>query len=62
MAYHHDAVVDIIKGASALVSHHASACISLRLDDIQPDGLMIYSLWRDMLVKADDIHAFGVIR
>ena len=26
----------------ALVSHHATACIYLRLDDIQPYGLMIY--------------------
>ena len=34
--------VHIIKGACALVSHHASACISLRLDEIQCFALMIY--------------------
>ena len=35
--------VHIIKGGvAALVSHHAPACILLRLDDIQPYGLMIY--------------------
>ena len=33
----------IIKGGiAALVYHHAPACIYLRLDDIQPYGLMIY--------------------
>ena len=31
LAYHHDAVVDIISPSGA-VSHHALACISLRLD------------------------------
>jgi len=34
LAYHHDAVVDIISPLGA-VSHHALACILLRLDDIQ---------------------------
>ncbi len=33
LVYHHDAVVYIISPFGA-VSHHASACISLRLDDI----------------------------
>ena len=40
MAYHHDAVVDIISPFGA-VSHHALACIFLRLDDIQHFVLMI---------------------
>ena len=34
LAYHHDAVVYIISPFGA-VSHHASACILLRLDDMQ---------------------------
>ena len=34
LAYHHDAVVDIISPFGA-VYHHALACIYLRLDDIQ---------------------------
>ena len=32
----------IIKVVNDLVSHHAPACISLRLDDIQRSALMIY--------------------
>ena len=40
LAYHHDEVVDIISPFGA-VSHHASACIPLRLDDIQCFALMI---------------------
>ena len=48
LAYHHDAVVDIISPCGA-VSHHASACIfpaawwytMLRIDDIQHFVLMI---------------------
>ena len=56
LAYHHDAVVDIInKGrlwSAFVVSHHAPACISLRLDDIQCFALMIYRRQ-----AADDIHA-----
>ena len=40
LAYHHDAVVDIISPCGA-VSHHAPACILPRLDDIQTFGLMI---------------------
>ena len=37
---------------AALVSHHASACISLRLDDIQCFALMIYrnKLWMYALI------------
>ena len=42
---------------AALVSHHAPACIFLRLDDIQHFVLMIYNSF-----GIDDIHAFGVIR
>ena len=40
----------------ALVSHHASACILLRLDDIQRQAV-------DNIPQqvADDIHAYGVI-
>ena len=41
---------------AALVSHHALACILLRLDDMQPLGLMIYNS-----CEIDDMHAFGVI-
>ena len=41
---------------AALVSHHAPACISLRLDDIQCFALMICNS-----CGIDDIHAFGVI-
>ena len=42
--------------AVALVSHHAPACIYLRLDDIQRQAV-------DDIPQqvADDIHAFGVI-
>ena len=46
----------IIKGASALVSHHAPACIYLRLDDTQCFALMICNSY-----GIDDIHAFGTI-
>ena len=45
LAYHHDAVVYIIKGA-------LRPCISLRLDDIQPCGLMIYRNKLRMIYKA----------
>ena len=51
LAYHHDAVVDIISPCGA-VSHHALACIYLRLDDIQPYGLMIYRNKLRMIYKA----------
>ena len=34
------------------VSHHAPACIYLRLDDIQPYGLMIYRNKLRMIYKA----------
>ena len=44
-------VVYIISPCGA-VSHHASACISLRLDDIQPYGLMIYRNKLRMIYKA----------
>ena len=40
----------------ALVSYHAPACISLRLDDMQHFVLITYRRQ-----AADDIHAFGVI-
>ena len=43
-------------GRAVVVSHHASACIFLRLDDIQHYVLMICNS-----VGIDDIHAFGVI-
>ena len=56
LAYHHDAVVDIIKGASALVSHHALACICLRLDDIQRQAVGDIQCFALMI-----LHAFGVI-
>ena len=53
LVYHHDAVVDIIKdGNAALASHHAGACISLRLDDIQHFVLMIYRNKLRMIYKA----------
>ena len=54
LAYHHDAVVDIISPVGA-VSHHAPACISC--------GLMIYntSCWWYTMLRIDDIHAFGVL-
>ena len=41
---------------TALVSHHAPACILLRLDDIQHFALMICNS-----CGIDYIHAFGVI-
>ncbi len=41
---------------AALVSHHAIACIFLRLDEIQHFVLMICNSY-----GIDDIHAFGVI-
>jgi len=55
LAYHHDAVVDIISPFGA-VSHHALACIYLRLDDIQHFVLVICNSF-----GIDDIHAFGVM-
>jgi len=46
-------VVYIIKGGNAtLVSHHAPACILLRLDDIQCSALMIYRNKLRMIYKA----------
>ena len=48
LAYHHDAVVDIISPFGA-VSHHALACIYLRLDDIQHFVLMIYKAYALMI-------------
>ena len=45
--------VYIIKGGiAALVSHHAPACIFLRLDDIQCFALMIYRNKLRMIYKA----------
>ena len=41
LAYHHDAVVDIISPCGA-VSHHAPACIFLRLDDIHGFAVIKY--------------------
>ena len=41
---------------AALVSHHAVACIYLRLDEIQCFALVICNSF-----GIDDIHAFGVI-
>ena len=41
---------------AALVSHHAPACIYLRLDDMQCFALMICNSF-----GIDDIHAFGAI-
>ena len=46
-----------ISSALWAVYHHASACIFLRLDDIQNFVLMICNSF-----GIDDIHAFGVIR
>ena len=51
LVYHHDAVVYIISPFGA-VSHHAPACISLRLDDIQHYVLMIYRNKLRMIYKA----------
>ena len=51
LAYHHDAVVDIISPFWA-VSHHALACIYLRLDDIQHIVLMIYKAYALMIYNA----------
>ena len=53
MAYHHDAVVDIIKGGEPplyLITRQRAFC--LRLDDIQPYGLMIYRNKLRMIYKA----------
>ncbi|MBR1954319.1 MAG: hypothetical protein IKA29_00165 [Clostridia bacterium] len=56
MAYHHDAVVDIIKGACALASHHAPACIFRGLMIYNGKPLVIYNS-----CGIDDIHAYGVM-
>ena len=42
LAYHPTQVGISSRARCALVSHHASACIPLRLDDIQCSALMIY--------------------
>ena len=55
LVYHPDAVVYIISPFGA-VSHHAPACIFLRLDDIQHFVLIICNSF-----GIDDIHAFGMI-
>ena len=55
LAYHHDAVVDIISLLGA-VYHHAPACIFLRLDDIQHFVLMICTSY-----GIDDIQGFALI-
>jgi hypothetical protein len=63
LAYHHDAVVDIISPFRA-VSHHAPACILLLLDDIQHFVLMIYKAYALMIYNSfgiDDIHGFAVM-
>ncbi len=46
-----------ISSVRRTVYHHASACISCRLDDIQCFALVIY---KDSVF--DDIHGFAVIR
>ena len=46
LVYHHDAVVHIISPFGS-VSHHALACILLRLDDIQHYVLMICNSLRN---------------
>ncbi|MBR2966717.1 MAG: hypothetical protein IKC52_04530 [Clostridia bacterium] len=56
LAYHHDAVVDIIKGACALASHHAPACIFRGLMIYNGKPLVIYNS-----CGIDDIHAYGVM-
>ena len=54
---YHPTQVGISSGRrAALVSHHASACIFLRLDDIQHYVLMICNSF-----GIDDIHGFAVI-
>ncbi len=55
LAYHHDAVVYIISPFGA-VSHHASACILLRLDEMQHCVLMICNS-----CGIDDIQGFALI-
>ena len=55
LAYHHDAVVYIISPFGA-VSHHASACILLRLDEMQHCVLMICNSF-----GIDDIQGFALI-
>ena len=55
LVYHHDAVVYIISPFGA-VSHHASACILLRLDEMQHCVLMICNS-----CGIDDIQGFALI-
>ena len=55
LAYHHDAVVYIISPFGA-VSHHASACILLRLDEMQHFVSMICNS-----CGIDDIQGFALI-
>ena len=55
LVYHHDAVVYIISPFGA-VSHHASACIPLRLDEMQHCVLMICNS-----CGIDDIQGFALI-
>ena len=54
LAYHHrrSAVYITNNGRAVVVSHHASACIFLRFDDIQHYVLMICNSF-----GIDDIHA-----
>jgi len=54
LAYHHRAKRGVYHQGriAALVSHHAPACISLRLDDIQCPALMIYRNKLRMIYKA----------
>jgi hypothetical protein len=56
LVYHRRTSVYHQRRLSAFASHHASACIFLRLDDIQHYVLMICNS-----LGIDDIHAFGVI-
>ena len=55
LAYHHDAVVYIISPFGA-VSHHAPACILLRLDEMQHFVLMICNSF-----GIDEIQGFALI-
>ena len=59
LAYHHRTTCGAYHQGrqAALASHHAPACILLRLDDIQPFGLMIYRRQ-----AADDMQGCALIR
>jgi len=58
LAYHHRAKCGAYHQGrqAALVSHHATACITLRLDEMQCCALMIYRRQ-----AADDIQGFALI-